>query len=240
MIKKLIYISLVLQSFSCFSEDIRLRKENIEKLIKDYILNNPSIIIESLEKYKEKTELEMRNQLEGNINSFYSDEAYKNFPYIGKDDAEVIITEFIDYNCGYCKKTINTVDKMYKNIKNIKIVFIDFPILSESSEMAAKAALASHKQNSYFQFHRELLKQRGPITQEILFKIAENLRLDIPKFKKDMQSSVIKEQIEKNILLAQDLNIRGTPTFIIGKTILPGAYDYEKLEDIIKLEKKEL
>ena len=154
-------------------------------------------------------------------------------PRIGNIDSKLIIIEFVDYNCGYCKKTLSTISKLMKNFDNIQIVFIDYPILSESSEIAARASLAANEQNAYFEYHTILLNNTKSINENILYKIAKELSLDIEKFKKDISSEKIKNNIIKNIKFANSLKIKGTPTFIIGKQILPGAYDYEKLKKII-------
>ena len=154
-------------------------------------------------------------------------------PRIGNLDSKLIIVEFIDYNCGYCRKTLPTISKLIKNFNSIQIVFIDYPILSESSEIAARASLAANEQNAYFEYHTILLNNKKTINEKILFEIAEELSLDIEKFKKDMSSEKIKNNIIKNIKFANSLKIRGTPTFVIGKKILPGAYSYEQLKKII-------
>ncbi len=224
---------------NCISNDNNSSKD-LENLIKDYILKNPTVIIESLENYRKKTELEIQDRLETNIKDFYLEKTYDEFPFIGKKDSKLILTEFIDYNCGYCKKTINTINKLHKNIKDIKIVFIDFPILSESSEIAAKASLASYNQGAYFDFHSKLLEHRGEINNSLLIQIAKGLDLDIKKFEKDMDSEEISNRLQLNRKLAEKLNIRGTPTFLLGNNILAGAYEYEKIEEMIFLEEKEL
>ena len=154
-------------------------------------------------------------------------------PRIGNIDSKLIIVEFVDYNCGYCKKTLPTIAKLMKKFDNIQIVFIDYPILSESSEIAARASLAANEQNAYFEYHTVLLNNKKSINEDTLYKIAKELSLDIEKFKKDMSSEKIKNNIIKNVKFANSLKIRGTPTFIIGNQILPGAYDYDKLKKII-------
>ena len=120
-----------------------------------------------------------------------------------------------------------------KQFPNILIVFVDFPILSETSELAARAALAADKQEAYFKFHTILLNNSNAISEDFLLKTAKSLDLNIKKFKNDMQSQQTKNAIKNNIQFANSLKIRGTPTFIIGNQILPGAYDYDKLKNII-------
>ena len=219
--------------YNLYSTDKKIHEQEIQSIIEKYTLENPEIIIESLEKFtanqKEKEEKNFVNIL----NNFYEAKLYKTLPRIGNTESHLIIIEFIDYNCGYCKKTLPTISELMKNFENIQIVFIDFPILSESSEIAARASLAANEQNAYFAFHSVLLNNTQSINQTFLYEVAKKLELDIEKFKKDMSSEKIKNTIIKNIKFANSLKIRGTPTFIIGNQILPGAYDYDKLRKII-------
>ena len=219
--------------FGVHSDDKNINEEQIKNIIEKYILENPETIIESLEKFTANQKEKEKKSFVSILNNFYDTKAYERLPRIGDMESKLIILEFIDYNCGYCKKTLSTVSKLMKNIDNIQIVFIDYPILSESSEIAARASLAANEQNAYFEYHTILLNNTKSINQDILYNIAKELSLDIEKFKKDISSEKIKNNIIKNIKFANSLKIRGTPTFIIGKQILPGAYNYEKLKEII-------
>ena len=218
---------------SVHSADRTINESQIKNIIEKYILENPEIIIESLEKFTASQKEKEKENFTNILNNFYDTKIYENLPRIGNLDSKLIIVEFIDYNCGYCKKTLPTISELMKNFDNIQIVFIDYPILSESSEISARAALAAKEQNAYFQYHTILLNNTKSINDDFLYKAAKKLSLDIEKFKKDMSSEKIKNNIIKNIKFASSLKIRGTPTFIIGKQVLPGAYDYEKLKKII-------
>ena len=219
--------------FNLHSDDKNINEQEIENIIKKYILENPEILIESLEKFTANQKEKEQKSFVNILNNFYDTKIYESLPRIGNMDSKLIIIEFVDYNCGYCKKTLSTISKLMKNFNNIQIVFIDYPILSESSEIAARASLAANEQNAYFEYHTILLNNTKLINENILYKIAKELSLDIEKFKKDISSVKIKNNIIKNIKFANSLKIKGTPTFIIGKQILPGAYDYEKLKKII-------
>ena len=219
--------------FSVYSDDKNINEKQIKNIIEKYILENPEIIIESLEKFTADQKDKEKKSFVNILNNFYATKVYESLPRIGNIDSKLIIVEFVDYNCGYCRKTLPTISKLIKNFNSIQIVFIDYPILSESSEIAARASLAANEQNAYFEYHTSLLNNKKSINEDILYKIAKELSLDIEKFKKDMSSEKIKNNIIKNVKFANSLKIRGTPTFIIGKQILPGAYDYEKLKKII-------
>ncbi len=219
--------------FNVYSDNKHINEKQIKDIIETYILDNPEIIIESLEKFTASQKEKEKQSFVNILNNFYDNKVYESLPRIGNLDSKLIIVEFVDYNCGYCKKTLPTIAKLMKNFNNIQIVFIDYPILSESSEIAARASLAANEQNSYFKYHNVLLNNNKSINEDVLYKIAKELSLDIEKFKKDMSSEKIKSNVIKNVKFANSLKIRGTPTFIIGKQILPGAYDYEQLKKII-------
>ena len=219
--------------FRVHCDDKNINEQQIQNIIQKYILENPETIIESLENFTANQKEKEKKSFIKILNNFYGAKAYESLPRIGNINGKRIIIEFVDYNCGYCKKTLPTITKLIKNFDNIQIVFIDYPILSESSEIAARASLAAKEQNAYFEYHTVLLNNKEIIDESILYKIAKELSRDIKKFKKDISSERIKNNIIKNVKFANSLKIRGTPTFIIGNQILPGAYDYEKLRKII-------
>ena len=110
-------ISIFLLIFNLHASDKNINKQEIQNIIEKYILENPEIIIESLEKFtadqKEKEKLNFVNIL----NDFYDNKVYANLPRIGNIDSELIILEFVDYNCGYCKKTLPTISKYTNSIR---------------------------------------------------------------------------------------------------------------------------
>ena len=214
--------------------DENFSKEEIQDMIYEYIMKNPEVILKSvdnLRKQMEESSIESDNFLITEFTNFANDNKLPNF---GKSDAKVIIVEFVDYNCGYCKQSLDAIVKLLESNLSLKVSFRDYPILSQSSIIAAKAALASMQQNKYFEFHSELLSTRGNLSEEKIFDIAKTLNIDIEKLREDMKDPMVDLIIQENENLAKKLNIRGTPTFIINGKLYAGALEFDKLKALIE------
>ena len=234
------HISLLVKIFfayfvfmQCAISEEKLSKQELDKIMYEYIMENPQVILDSVDKLRKKMEEDSKldeGYLKENFMQFANN---PNIPYMGSDTPKVIIIEFFDYNCGYCKKSLDAVKELLRTEYDLKISFRDYPILAPSSRIAAKAALAAKKQGKYFSFHSALMSMQGNLNEDKIFTIANNLEMDIEKLKIDMQKDEIEEIIEDNESLARKLNIRGTPTFIINGKLYAGALDLKKLRQII-------
>lgn len=208
-------------------------KEDIEDMIYEYIMENPEIILESVDNLRKKMEassIESDNFLKDEFDTFAND---SNIPNFGDPNAKVIIIEFVDYNCGYCKKSLDAITRLLNSELSLKVSFRDYPILSASSKFAAKAALAAKKQGKYFELHSELLNVKGNLSEEKILEMAKNIDIDVAKLKIDMEDPEIAVIIQNNENLAKKLNIRGTPTFIINGKLYAGALEFDKLRALI-------
>lgn len=213
--------------FALPSHANQMSQEKIEQIIENFLIKNPQLLRSVLDNYKKDTELEKKK------NAIESLKSLKN-PGIFQKNADVTIYEFFDYNCGYCKSVVKTIMETISEDKRINVVFVEFPILSQESYTAAVAALASQKQNLYNKFHLSLMKIRGKVDNEKVFKTANEIGLDIQKLKIDMNNSDIAKRLNQNREIAKILNLNGTPAFIIGDVIYPGALTKENLKEIIK------
>ena len=217
----------ILFMFALPSHANQMSQEKIEQIIENFLIKNPQFLRSVLDNYKKDTELEKKK------NAIESLKSLKN-PGIFQKNADVTIYEFFDYNCGYCKSVVKTIMETISEDKRINVVFVEFPILSQESYTAAVAALASQKQNLYNKFHLSLMKIRGKVDNEKVFKTANEIGLDIQKLKIDMNNSDIPKRLNQNREIAKILNLNGTPAFIIGDVIYPGALTKENLKEIIK------
>ena len=116
---------------------------------------------------------------------------------------------------------------------NIRLVFKEYPILGPESVLAARAALASQKQDKYGEFHVALMKVDGPLNEANILNVAESVGLDPGQLKADMADPAIQRQIAANYGLANALGIKGTPAFVIGRELVPGAISMEEMKRYI-------
>ena len=220
-----ILISIFLIISSSYSHEIN--KDKIVTIVKKFLKENPEFIKSTLDNYK----ITLENQTKQKAIKLLK--GIKN-PGVFRKQADVTIYEFFDYNCGYCKSVVKTIMDVLSVDKKINFVFVEFPILSEQSYIAAKAALASKKQGLYNQFHLSLMKIKGRVDKEKVFSTAKKVGLDIDKLKLDMINPEIEQNLMKNREIAKLLGLNGTPAFIIGDIIYPGALKSNNLKEIIK------
>jgi protein-disulfide isomerase len=213
-------------------------KTRIETIIREYLLKNPSIIREAMQALQAQEELERAERAadlvkEASKEIFFDPDS----PFIGNASGDVSIVVFFDYNCGYCKHFLPQLQSISQKDPMVRIVFKEFPILGPESTSAAKAALAASRQGKYLEFHNMLMT--AETTDEASIKnISKILEIDYSKLQKDMADPQIDEQITRNHRLAGSLEINGTPAYIIGDQIIPGAIDADSLTRFVTLIRK--
>jgi protein-disulfide isomerase len=210
--------------------------EEINRLIYDYLMANPEVIVDSVQKLREQEEMSQREQGVKNLLAFRDQlENDPMTPVVGNPNGDITIVEFFDYRCGYCKTTLAVLRKLLAEDSGVRLVLKELPILSTESMIAARAALSADKQGKYFSFHNALMAARGSLDKEQVMEIAAQSGLDVEKLAIDMATPQVQAQVDANRELAANLNIRGTPTFVIGNQILPGAIDIDALRQIIEM-----
>ena len=211
-----------------------LSKAEIEQIVRQYILDHPEVIIESVQTFQERERLSAQQRARQAITAkrreLFEDPAS---PVAGDARAPVPLVQFVDYNCGYCKKVAPTVTKLLEQNPKLRIVFKEFPILGPESQLASRAALAAHKQGSYVKFHRALMEQKSRTTQNVLDDVAGKLGLDVARLKADMDSPAIQEILTGNQQLAAAIGVQATPSFVIGSELVPGAVDLPAFQALI-------
>ena len=206
----------------------------VEDIVRDYLLANPEIIVEAMAILRERERVAEQTRVRTSIANNYDALALSpDDPVEGNPDGDVVIVEFFDYRCPYCKRVLEPLMKAVEEDGNIRLVFKEYPILGPESVLAARAALASQKQDKYGEFHVALMKVDGPLNEANILNVAESVGLDTGQLKADMADPAVQRQIAANYGLADALGIKGTPAFVIGRELIPGAISLEEMKRYI-------
>ncbi len=207
------------------------QEKRVREMIKEYILTNPEIILEAVQTLRRRQEEAQKKAAEEALKTRRAElQGATDLPVAGNPRGDVTIVEFMDYRCGYCKAVKPTLDEVVRGDGKIRLVFKEFPILGPASRTASMAAIAAHKQGKYLAFHNALMAYPNNLNDDVIFALARQVGLDVNKLKEDMKSPEVQALIEKTHKLAQDLGINGTPGFVIGDQIIPGAVGADELK----------
>ncbi len=218
------------------------QQDAVKKMIHDYIMENPSVIVEAFEAMREKEQLAIETSAKkaltdrkAEVYNLKNDPAS---PVLGNPDGDVTIVEFFDYRCPYCKAVSDAVFDAVKADGKVRLVMKELPVLGPDSVLASRAALAARSQKKYAEFHRALMHSKGQLNEQVIYKIAADAGLNVEKLKKDMEDDQIDKVIKDNLDLARSLNVTGTPGFIVGDQVVPGAVSPQALKQLIDQARK--
>ena len=212
------------------------QRKAIEQVVREYLENNPEVLIDALKSLRKRQEAEKKAHTRAALASRRSElENDPATPIGGNTKGNVTLVEFFDYQCGFCKRVLPAVQELLRGDGNIRIVFKEFPILGAQSVIAARAALAAWKQDHdrYSKFHFALMAAKGKLSEDKVMAVAAKSGLDVDRLRRDMTAPEIDRALQKNFRLAEDLGIRGTPVFVIGDRLVPGAIDLKTFQKLI-------
>jgi len=212
--------------------------KDVEEVVAKWVENNPQAILESVQNMYKKAQEEQQKNAQKNISA--KKEELFNTKVTGEHAPagyDVSIVEFYDYNCGYCKKAQASVEDLIKSDSKVRIIYREFPILGQDSLEMSKVSVAVNmiSPKSFKAFHDELMKTKEKGKSAAL-KAAKTAGVNSAELEKTLSSK--KDEIEKiingSIELGSSIGISGTPGFIIGEELIPGAVDKASLQEKIK------
>lgn len=208
--------------------------DRIKALVAETLRENPELVLEALQALEERqAEAQAATAASVLTKERTTLERDSNAPIFGNPDGDVTIVEFFDYNCPYCKRAMPEVNALMAEDTNVRLVLREWPILSEGSAFAARAALASRQQGKYAEMHDALMTMRGKVEAEAVLRIAGEVGLDVEKLKTDMQSPEVEEHIATSMRLAEALGFNGTPSFVVGDQLIPGFVEKPQLVEAV-------
>lgn len=221
---------LTLAAGSAHAQDID--RGEIEKIVREYLLQNPEVISEAL------TELDRREKAaeEAARLQVLTDSAdillnSTRQVVLGNPEGSVTMVEFFDYNCGYCKRAHGDMVKLIEEFSDLKVVLKEFPVLGQGSVEAAQVAVAVNTLDpeKYGEFHEALLLSRGQANRESAMQAATAVGLSEDEISEAMKTDEAGQTIEEVYSLANRLGLTGTPSYVIGNEVVMGAVGYDQL-----------
>lgn len=218
----------------------QIDNHDIQKIVRDYLLTHPEIMIEMQFILQEKLEKKSAQdaQTQASIINFLKKEIFHS-PHdavLGNPNGKKVLIDFFDYNCGYCKMSSSYIENLIKEYPDLRVVLKDLPILGADSMAAHTVAYAFRKQfpEKYSQFHKALLASESRANEAQAIKIAVSLGADEKKMRDAIKNPSLQNLFKENVRIASQLNITGTPSYIIGDKVFIGAVSQDMLKESIE------
>lgn len=208
----------------------------VEKIIREYLLENPELMLEVQDALEAK-QRELQAAQQASTLQARAEEIY-NSPHqmiIGDPEAPVTVVEFFDYNCGFCRRALDDMDRIVSENPDVKFVMKEFPVLGEASIEAHRISLALIRlyPELYDQFHRRLLALEGRKDGAAALALAVELGADAEALTAESGKPEITAAFREVYELADGLGITGTPSYVIGQEVVFGAVGYNKLMPMV-------
>ncbi|MDF2813661.1 MAG: thioredoxin protein [Microvirga sp.] len=213
------------------------QRQAIGEIVRDYLLKNPEVLTEVIAELEKRQADAQRVSQAGALKE--TRQTLLNSPHslvVGNPTGDVTLVEFFDYNCGYCKKALGDIRALVKNDPKLRIVLKDFPVLGPDSVEASRVGLAVKNQlqgEKLLDYHIKLMDSRGRVNGERALAVAKEMGLDVPRLQKEMAGAEVRAALEENAGLGDKLGLTGTPAFIVGEEIIPGAVGLDPLRQVV-------
>ena len=224
-----VLIGIVLGMIFSSTNNAGMADADFDAKVSRYIESNAGTVIAALNNHmKEQADVERQqalNLVKGNDGK----------TVLGNPDGDVTIYEFSDYNCGYCKRAFPEVMAALEEDGNIRLVIKEFPILSETSLMAAQISMAAAELGQFEEMHTALMNWRGALDKAALEQIVREQGLDLNELAIIINKGEIDAALATTKSIAQQIQITGTPGFVIGNQIAPGYIPKEQILDLVRM-----
>ena len=197
--------------------------------VRSYLLEHPEVLPEAMERLREREESAMDERA---VQAIGRHRAALETPFhgawAGAPDGDVVLVEFFDYACGYCRVSNRDVDRLLREDPRLKVVWREYPVLGPNSEAAAVASLAAAKAGRFRPFYDRLFANARPTEASIA---AARQAAAVPDA---ALTPEFRRELERNFAIGQAIGASGTPTFVVGNRVLRGAVGYDALREAVQ------
>lgn len=157
-------------------------------------------------------------------------------PSLGDPDADVTVVAFIDYNCGFCKKSEAGLEALLREDPRVRVIYKNLPFLAKSSAAEAKIAVASAWQGKFAEVHHALMGlQGGAAEDDDISRAVVSAGVDLPRLNRDLdrRDAEIVALLKRNIAEADALGIKGTPVYLVGPFMTASPLDLDQFRKLV-------
>jgi len=198
-----------------------------EAIVRNYILDHPEVLPEAMQRLQEREIAYRIAPLRAALETPYPGAV------LGNPGGSVVLVEFADYACPFCRQSVGDVEALIAENADLKVVLREDPVLSEQSYEAARMALAAADQGRFRAFHKAMYAQDG-ISAQTIEAAAREAGLDLARARADIAAGKYDPELENNRQLAGAMGFSGTPSWVIGDQGFSGAVGKEALADAIE------
>jgi protein-disulfide isomerase len=154
---------------------------------------------------------------------------------VGARKPDVVVVEYFDYNCPYCKKLVPALRALLAQDPKVGLVYKDWPILGPVSEYAAASALAAGWQGKYLVAHEALIEGPRLAQDDQVDDILQKAGVNMDALKKDRagHGKEIAALLARNDEEANALTLKGTPGLVVGRQLVAGTADLSMMKRLV-------
>jgi len=154
----------------------------------------------------------------------------------GARQASVTLIEYLDYNCGYCKKMQPEIDRLLKTDTGVRVLYKPWPLFGPVSTYAARVTLAAQWQGKYLAAHKALIGAPSRLDSEATVRrLVSAAGVDLARLDRDLQARrlEIDAMLRRNDEEARRLQLQGTPGLVAGEVLVPGGLPHTALQQLV-------
>lgn len=210
--------------------------------VRAYLLENPQVLVEAMNVLEQQQQIaETRADdlmVQQNVQALHED----GISYVGGNpDGDITMVEFLDYRCGYCRKAHTEVSELLKSDGNIRLIVKEYPILGEDSTISSQVAVATLQTlgpDAYAKMHEELMAYNGPMNEKSVRMLAHRAGVNADSIIARMNGPEVADHIAQMHELGRKMQVSGTPTFVVGDTILRGYLPIASMRQVVAAERE--
>lgn len=215
------------------------QRDEIVGIMRDAMKRDPSILRDAVMALQNDDARQQSQAQAGALKSLEPQLAHApGDPVAGNPNGRITVVEFYDVRCPYCRRMLPTMASLLRANPDVRLVYKDLPVLGPASVLGARALLAAQKQGAYLPFHDAIMAGPADVTEDSLRVMAGTLGVNWDRLQADMKSPDVLARIDANLAMARKLDLQGTPVYVVGTQLLPGAVDLAELQNAVTAARK--